>query len=141
MSIVDDFKSLASLAMKVRDAGVQAEMQDTILRAQSQAMELQQQNYELLSNNEQLKVEIAKLQKIDDIEKDLELNDKGVYVSKSTGNKFCGACWATSKLRVPVIQMAGHTSTGICTYTKCQSRYPDLFPTKDRPSGGRLERS
>ena len=32
MSIVDNFKSLASLAMKVRDAGIQAEMQDVAAR-------------------------------------------------------------------------------------------------------------
>lgn len=142
MNIVDDFRSLASLAMKVRDAGIQAEMQETILQAQSQAMELQQQNYKLQTENAELKDRITKLQKIDTIEKDLQLSNKGVYVSKSSGHKFCGACWATSKVLIPVIQMAQHTSTGMCTSKKCQCRYPDLFqPTKDRPTMGRLERS
>ncbi len=141
MSIVDDFKSLASLAMKVRDAGIQAEMQDAILRAQSQAMVLQQQNSELFSDNTNLKDEIARLQKIDDIEKDLELSDKGFYVSKSSGHKFCGACWATLQKRVPVRQRNSCSSTGSCISTKCRAQYPELFEvTAERPKMVRPER-
>lgn len=124
MSIVDDFKSLASLAMKVRDAGIQAEMQDTILRAQSQAMELQQQNYELLSNNAKLKDQIKELEHTDDIEKELLPTKEGALFYRKDKKLYCSTCWGAEKKMILLVNKP-HTRHGHCN--NCKGHFPNAM--------------
>ncbi len=118
MTIVEQFNVLANLAKKVSVAELSVEMQDTIFKVQSQAMELQQQNYELLSNNTKLKDEITRLQKTEDIEKDLLPCKDGSLFNRRNKMVYCSTCWGNDKTLIQLVHHALVAGKGYCNRCK-----------------------
>jgi len=97
MGIIDDIKSTASIAKKLKDP----ELMEQVLNLQTSVLELQHHTQRLEKENEALKKQIAIKESI--------FQKAGVYFSKKNNEvdgPFCTRCWdVDSKLvRLRIIQ-------------------------------------
>ena len=132
MTIVEQFNVLANLAKKVSVAELSVEMQDTIFKAQGLAMELQDRNYVLQSDNTKLKDQIKELQRTDDIEKELLPTKEGALFYRKDKKLYCSTCWGAEKKLTLLVRRSAGTRHGYCN--NCKGDFPNAmgrFKTED----------
>lgn len=102
MSIVGEtyeiLKDLKSLSDKHKDKEIL-----------NRVLELQDKFYELREENEALKSQIAELENISELKKDLELLPTGLYIRKSEkeagiDSRYCAACFENHHKLYPIVQ-------------------------------------
>lgn len=96
-------KDLVSEARKRKDI----DLTDKLLDIQSLIFEIREEN-------EGLKKKIQALEEAEDLTKDLELTDKGVYIrisEKEQGRAmdYCPACYVDTKKLYPIVKSIGNT--------------------------------
>lgn len=109
MGIYDAFKDALSIAQKADNI----ELYQKLLDLSNQAIELQNEVYELTEANRKLKLRITELQKTSIVEEDLELLPDGYLIRKSEKESgknviYCAACWQNYKKLMPYTRTIGN---------------------------------
>lgn len=125
MGMVDYFKSLGDIAIRVHDDKIRTELQEMILNAQADALALQQQNYELLSENTKLKDQINELQHTDEIEKELLPTTEGALFYRKDKKLYCSTCWGAQRKLILLVHRSAGTRHGYCN--NCKGNFPNAM--------------
>lgn len=104
--IIKDFRALAKEYQN-------EDMAEKLIDIQEGFFELREELVDLQDENKKLKEEIAAFNDISELEKDLELNERGYLVRKSEKEagkniRYCPACWQNYKKLMPIVRTIGN---------------------------------
>lgn len=126
MGIADNLRALRDLIVKVHDDKLRAELQDFTLKAQSEALSLQEKYQGKLEETQQLKDMIKKLESL--AEFDMVPTKQQVLLNRKDNQLYCPTCWGAEQLPI-MISTRQNTGHGICNH--CKGHFPSAFATKE----------
>ncbi len=114
MSIFKDgYDILKDLAKMAKEAENQ-EMASKVVDIQEKFFDIREEMEEIKEENRNLKETIARMHNDEELEKDLELTEKGYYIRQSEKEKgktirYCPACWQNLHKLMPFTWTHGST--------------------------------
>lgn len=107
--IYDIIKELKGLVREYQNE----EMSEKVIAIQEGFFDLRELIEDFKEENRNLREEICRLKDVSELERDLELSQRGYYIRISEKNEgkeihYCPACWQNHKKLMPIVHTVGN---------------------------------
>ena len=132
MSIKDSIGNVAKLLVKVHDADLKAQLQEALLSAQGEGLDLQERVAELQEENARLRGERDARDEVAKVSEQLFYARNAYWRKDETiDSAYCPTCWDTKRFLVHLTRE--RTTAGLCY--SCKSRHHFVY-NGPRPNEG-----
>ncbi len=109
MSMKDSIGNVAKLLVNVHDGELKAQLQEALLNAQGEALDLQERVARLQEENAELRRRLEARDEAKHLEREVLYLSKGVWWRKDEESfqAYCPSCWAKSQTLIPLTRQYG----------------------------------
>ena len=113
MSAIKDVYDIIKELLELTKAAENHEMATKVVQIQDKYFEIKEEIEAIKDENRTLKETIARMSKTEELEKDLELTEKGYIIRKSEKERgenkwYCPACWQKEHLLMILVSPSGY---------------------------------
>ncbi len=137
MGMRESISNVIKLLVKVRDADLKAELQEALLDAQGEALDLQERVARLQEENVELRKRLGAKDEAERLEREVLYLAQGVWWRKDEQalQAYCPSCWACSQTLIPLTRHYRGTLRYGGECPTCKAPFPQAY-AGDKPDAG-----